>query len=136
LLPPVRPSFLGDRYPRGDELLQVPGTDPNRVVDPDVRQFAVLTELVDRPRADGQPFGDIRYAQKAIPTAIQERQVGRRGRRGSAWRSSRGESRAGSFSDARRTNPTLFGPSPFRGLGSKTGSKIFGFFCERLGWLD
>jgi hypothetical protein len=54
LFPPVRTAFLGDRDPRGDELLQVPGTDPNGVVDPDVRQIAVLAELVDHPGADAE----------------------------------------------------------------------------------
>jgi hypothetical protein len=51
------------------------------LLDAHVRQFFVLAELVDGPRADGEQFGYLGDPKQPITPAPEDLQVGERGRR-------------------------------------------------------
>jgi hypothetical protein len=83
----LQSTFLRSLRPpaRRYELGEVARPNTYRVVDAHVRKIAVLAELVDGPRPDGEMLGYLGHSKKPVAPAPEHLQVAQRGRRARAW---------------------------------------------------
>jgi hypothetical protein len=121
----------------GDQVIrQVFRPDADRVDHPYVGQLAFLAQAVHGSVADTELLSNLGDPEQAPAPAVKNGQVDGRGRRRHARRGSRRDRGPRRSYPRGSRNPSLFGSGSIDVLGSKSGSKILGIFCKRLGWLD